>query len=50
MSKVPTEVSDYMKKIGARGGAKGRGKKKARDAAHYQKMVAARKRNQAKRK
>jgi hypothetical protein len=50
MNEVPKQVSEYMRDIGSKGGAAGKGKKKKRDAAHYQKMVAARKRNKAKRK
>jgi hypothetical protein len=35
MKRVPTEVSDYMAKIGAKGGRRGKGKPKQRD---YKKM------------
>lgn len=49
MNDVPKEVSAYMKKIGARGGAAGKGEKKKRTGTHYKKMVEARKRK-AKRK
>jgi hypothetical protein len=42
MTRVPSEVSEYMKKIGAKGGAASRGASKKRSAAHYRKMVKAR--------
>lgn len=44
--KPPKAVSDYMAKIGAKGGKKGgaaKGKRKARSPEHYAKMAAARK-------
>jgi len=41
MSKPPRPVSEYMASIGAKGG-RARGKRKARPAAHYAKMVKAR--------
>lgn len=40
---VPKSVSEYMKKIGSKGGQAGRGKAKKRTAAHYAAMAAARK-------
>jgi len=48
MTEVTKSVSDYMKSIGSKGGAAGKGKAKKRDKAHYQKMVAARKKKAAK--
>ena len=47
MTKVPSEVSEYMKKIGAKGGKNGKGASKVRSAAHYRRMVAIRRRNKA---
>jgi len=44
-AKVPPVVSDYMAKIGAAGGKNGRGKSKARNAAHYKKLVEIRRKN-----
>jgi hypothetical protein len=39
MSKVPAEVSEYMRKIGARGGAAGKGSAKKRGSkAFYKKL------------
>jgi hypothetical protein len=38
MNDVPALVRDYMAKIGARGGAKGKGKKKKRMKAQYSAM------------
>lgn len=49
MNEIPKPVSDYMSAIGKKGGSAGKGSKKKRSAAHYQKMVASRKRK-AKRK
>lgn len=42
MTKIPPAVSDYMRKIGAKGGKNGRGASKTRTASHYRKMVLAR--------
>lgn len=39
MTDVPEEVSAYMKKIGAKGGKKGKGVKKKRDKTHYKKVL-----------
>jgi hypothetical protein len=51
MTDVPKQVSDYMSAIGAKGGAKGRGKKKRRGGSeHYRKMSAARKKQKEKTK
>lgn len=47
---VPKSVSQYMKRIGAKGGAAGRGAKKKRSGAHYKKMVEARKKNKVAKK
>ena len=51
MTKVPGAVSAYMAKIGAKGGAKGRGKPKTRTREQYaamgRKSAAARKRKAA---
>jgi len=38
MKIVPEEVSEYMAKIGAKGGKKGRGAKKKRPKEHYKKL------------
>lgn len=38
MKKVPKSVSEYMATIGAKGGAKGKGKRKIRDPEHYRRM------------
>jgi hypothetical protein len=38
MKPVPDEISEYMAKIGAKGGKKGRGAKKKRPASHYKKL------------
>jgi hypothetical protein len=43
--KIPPAVSDYMAKIGAVGGKSGKGKSKARSAAHYKKLVEIRRKN-----
>lgn len=37
------DISDYMAKIGAKGGQSGTGESKKRSPAHYKKMAAARK-------
>jgi hypothetical protein len=42
---LPKAVSTYMAEIGAKGGKNGRGARKTRTAAHYQKMVEVRRRN-----
>lgn len=42
---VPEEVSAYMAKIGAKGGAKSKGVKKKRSPKHYRRMVEIRRRN-----
>lgn len=42
---VPRSVSAYMAEIGAKGGKKGRGVKKTRDADHYRRLVAIRHKN-----
>jgi len=42
MSEIPKAVSEYMKKIGRKGGQNGKGASKTRSASHYQKMVRAR--------
>ena len=47
MTDVPQAVSDYMAKIGAKGGAATRGEKKNRGKAHYEKMQRARARKKA---
>ena len=41
---VPRAVSDYMKKIGSKGGAAGKGKAKKRSPEHYEKMIVSRNR------
>ena len=41
MTDIPKSVSDYMSKIGKRGGAKGKGKSKTRSAEQYKRMAAA---------
>ena len=52
MTDIPKSVSAYMSKIGAKGGAKGRGKPKTRTCEQYaamgRKSAAARKRKAAK--
>jgi len=45
MSKIPSAVSEYMRKIGAKGGKSAKGKKKTRPASHYRKMAEIRRRN-----
>ncbi len=47
--KLPPAVSDYMAKIGAEGGKKGKGKSKARSAAHYRRLVEIRRKNRERR-
>jgi hypothetical protein len=44
-SNIPEEVSAYMAKIGARGGANGKGVAKKRTPKQYRKMERARLRN-----
>jgi hypothetical protein len=39
--KIPPTVSEYMAKIGAKGGKNGKGVKKTRTASHYPKIWAA---------
>lgn len=38
MSEIPKSVSQYMARIGAKGGAKGKGKRKKQDPEHYKRM------------
>ena len=42
---VPSAVSEYMAKIGAKGGAKSKGVPKKRSPKHYRRMVEIRRRN-----
>jgi hypothetical protein len=43
MAKIPSEVSEYMRRIGAKGGRNGKGTSKSRAPAHYKKMAKRRK-------
>jgi hypothetical protein len=45
--RVPPAVSEYMRKIGAKGGANGKGVRKIRKKAHYKNMAKARKKKDA---
>jgi hypothetical protein len=45
--RIPKEVSEYMRKIGSKGGKNGKGSSKTRNAAHYKKMVELRRRKKS---
>lgn len=38
MTKIPSVVSEYMAKIGAKGGARGKGVRKTRKKIHYKRI------------
>ncbi len=50
MNDIPEEVSEYMKKIGAKGGKAAAGSKKKRSKAHYQRLGEIHRKRAAKRK
>jgi hypothetical protein len=45
--RIPKEVSEYMRKIGSKGGKNGKGSSKTRNPAHYKKMAELRRRKKS---